>query len=64
MRDEVARAGVNLNSTPTIADLARDLPAAAEAAPERAPTVTIPRADTPRAGAAARFADGRGAWCC
>jgi serine/threonine-protein kinase len=49
MRDEVARAAVNLNSTPTIADLARDLPAAAEAAPERAPTVTIPRADTPRA---------------
>jgi eukaryotic-like serine/threonine-protein kinase len=41
---------VNLNGSPTIADLARDLPAAsAQLAPERAPTVTIPRADTPRA---------------
>jgi eukaryotic-like serine/threonine-protein kinase len=49
MRDEVAQAGVNLNASPTIADLARDLPAAAEAVPERAPTVTIPRAETPRA---------------
>jgi eukaryotic-like serine/threonine-protein kinase len=49
MRDEVAQAGVNLNGSPTIADLARDLPAAAEATPERAPTVTIPRAETPRA---------------
>jgi eukaryotic-like serine/threonine-protein kinase len=49
MRDEVTRAGVNLNGSPTIADLARDLPAAsAQLTPERAPTVTIPRADTPR----------------
>jgi len=44
MRDEVTRAGVNLNGSPSLADLARDLPAAAPAAgPERAATVTIPR---------------------
>ena len=50
MRDEVARAGIKLNGSPTVADLARELPDAAdEAAAERAPTVTIPRAETPRA---------------
>ena len=44
MRDEVTRAGVNLDGSPTLADLARDLPAAAPTAgPERAATVTIPR---------------------
>ena len=50
MRDEVARAGIILDGSPTVADLARDLPDAAdEATAERAPTVTIPRAETPRA---------------
>ena len=50
MRDEVTRAGINLNGTPSLADLARDLPAAVEAGgPERAETVTIARPDAPKA---------------
>ena len=50
MREEVTRAGINLNGSPTLADLARDLPATVEAsAPERAATVTIPRPEAPKA---------------
>ena len=50
MRDEVTRVGINLDETPSLADLARDLPASVEAAaPERAATVTIPRPEPPKA---------------
>jgi eukaryotic-like serine/threonine-protein kinase len=48
MRDEVALAGMGLPPAQRVAELAGQIPATELIAPDRAPTVTIPRAASPR----------------
>jgi beta-lactam-binding protein with PASTA domain/predicted Ser/Thr protein kinase len=52
---EVARAGSVAPPAPPIAELAAQVPTAEKASEDRAPTVTIPRAETPRARRARRM---------